>query len=84
MMNLEEWLKSKLPAPVVESEKSEEVEAEKLVELETEVTEELETEEEEMTSRSKVLETNAFPRILAKILSYLDARSVKKASLVSR
>ena len=77
MMNLEEWLKSKLPAPVVESEKSEEVE--------TEVEdEELVPEEEEMTSRSKILETNAFPRILAKILSYLDARSVKKASLVSR
>ena len=79
MMNLEEWLKSKLPAPVVESEKSEEVETEV-----TEEVEELVPEEEEMTSRSKVLETNAFPRILAKILSYLDARSVKKASLVSR
>ena len=82
MMNLEEWLKSKLPAPVVESEKSEEVETE--VTEEVEELEELVPEEEEMTSRSKILETNAFPRILAKILSYLDARSVKKASLVSR
>ena len=81
MMNLEEWLKSKLPAPVVESEKSEEVETEATEEVEELMPEE---EEEEMTSRSKVLETNAFPRILAKILSYLDARSVKKASLVSR
>ena len=79
MMNLEEWLKSKLPAPVVESEKSEEVETEV-----TEEVEELVPEVEEMTSRSKILETNAFPRILAKILSYLDARSVKKATLVSR
>ena len=78
MMNLEEWLKSKLPAPVVESE-----EPEKSEELETEAMEEVEP-EEELTSRSKILETNAFPRVLAKILSYLDARSVKKASLVSR
>ena len=79
MMNLEEWLKSKLPAPVVESE-----EPEKSEELETEAMEEVEPEEEELTSRSKILETNAFPRVLAKILSYLDARSVKKAALVSR
>ena len=84
MMNLEEWLKSKLPAPVVESEKLESVESEKEKELETEAMEAVEPEKEEMTSRSKILETNAFPRVLAKILSYLDARSVKKASLVSR
>ena len=82
MMNLEEWLKSKLPAPVVESEKLESVESEK--ELETETMEEVKPEEEEMTSMSKILETNAFPHILGRILSHLDPDDVMEASLVSR
>ena len=40
--------------------------------------------EGEMTSRSLVLETDGFPHILGRILSFLDPLSVKRASLVSR
>ena len=39
---------------------------------------------DEMTSTAKVLETDQFPHILPRVLSFLDIPSVKKASLVSR
>ena len=48
---------------------------------EMEVVEEV---EQEMPSRYQVLETNSVPHILGRIFSYLDPRSVKRASLVSR
>ena len=71
MDEIDKWLKSKLP--VDESDESEGDE--------TKVPEEV---EESVPSRSLVLESNQFPQVLCKILSYLDFRSVKRASLVSR
>ena len=40
--------------------------------------------EDEMTSKSLVLETDRFPHILGRIFSHLDPPSVKSADLVSR
>ena len=54
-----------------------------LEEMETEDVEEVQV-EEDMASRSRVLETSSVPHIPERIFSYLDPRSVKEASLVSR
>ena len=64
-----------------------ELHVEELKEAEDHAMEEMQEEEEvvgEMTSRSLVLETDRFPHILGRILSFLDPLSVKRASLVSR
>ena len=64
-----------------------ELHMEELDEAEDHAMEEMQEEEEvegEMTSRSLVLETDGFPHILGRILSFLDPLSVKRASLVSR
>ena len=66
-----------------------ELHVEELEEAEDDAMEEMQEEEEEeevgeMTSRSLVLETDRFPHILGRILSFLDPLSVKRASLVSR
>ena len=83
--NLEEWLMSKLPGPLEEPEKTEEVENLVKEEVESVPVEEVEeVEDEMMTSMSLVLKTNRFPTVLGRILSFLDSRSVKKAALVSR
>ena len=82
--NLEEWLMSKLPGPLEEPEKTEEVETQVKEEVEEESVPVEEVEEEMMTSMSLVLKTNRFPTVLSRILSFLDSRSVKKAALVSR
>ena len=94
--NLEEWLMSKLPGPLEEPEKTEELETHVKEEPETHAKEDEESvpvemevpveevEEEMLTSMSLVLKTNRFPTVLGRILSFLDSRSVKKAALVSR
>ena len=64
-----------------------ELHMEELEEAENDAMEEMQEEEEEvgeMTSRSLVLETDGFPHILGRILSFLDPLSVKRASQVSR
>ena len=48
------------------------------------IREEVEKVEGVMPGRYQVLETNSVLHILGRILSYLDPRSVKEASLVSR
>ena len=61
----------------------EEKQSELHVEEELEPVEE-EVQVDEMTSMAKVLETDPFAHVLARIFSFLDTPDIKRVSLVSR